>query len=163
MGSQGSHALCPQFTGEEPEAQNDTCADGRGGLEPGRKASGDPCAHDSAAVGRSLVLGCTPLFHCAWRTPASTQRWARSGKGLCGGQPAGCLGTGEACPVEGQRHTLKTARFLLLSGSLRAGCSDSEPLPWALFLLLPPAPQTRGAQGWLCPLPNTRKPCAGRS
>lgn len=112
MGSQGSHALCPQFTGEEPEAQNDTCADGRGGLEPGRKASGDPCAHDSAAVGWSLVLGCTPLFHCAWRAPASTQRWARSGKGLCGGWPAGCLGTGEACQVEGQRHTLKTARFL---------------------------------------------------
>ena len=60
MGSQGSHALRPQFTGEETEAQNDMCADGRGGLEPRRKVSGDPCARDSVAVGRSLVLGCTP-------------------------------------------------------------------------------------------------------
>ena len=42
----------------------------------------------------------------------STQRRAYSGEGLCGGRPVGCLGTGEACRVEGQRDMLKTAGFL---------------------------------------------------
>ena len=83
MGSQGPHALCPQFTGEETEAQNDTCADRRGGLEPRRKASGDPCAGDSAAVGWKLALGCTPLFHpplCLYRPRCGSA----VGKGFAG-------------------------------------------------------------------------------
>lgn len=65
---------------------------------PGVRCLGTP-----VAVGRSLVLGCTPPL-CAWRTPAPTQRQARSAEGRCGGWPAGCLGTGEACLVEGQRR-----------------------------------------------------------
>ena len=84
MGSQGSHALCPQLTGEETEAQNDTCADGRGGLEPRRKASGDPCARDSAAVGRRLALGCTPLFHpplCVCIDPEAGLQWGGALRG----------------------------------------------------------------------------------
>ena len=100
--------LCVSSSQVETEAQNDTCADGRGGLEPGRKVSGDPCACDSVAVGWSLVLGCTPPL-CAWRTPTPTQRQARSVEGLWRGQPAGCLGTGEAFLVEGQRHMPMTA------------------------------------------------------
>lgn len=34
MGTQGDLVLCFQFTGEETKAQDNTCTDRRGGLEP---------------------------------------------------------------------------------------------------------------------------------